>query len=416
MTKKTRNAKKDTEKRDAKTEECEHDDEKQHANVQNAVLKRALKERMYFLSILDDTDGQADEEGAGKRGGNGGRKEACFLLTGQSGMLYTVRLPTGRGGNARCNCPDHLIRKRACKHILFMTHRVLKLRYSSDDDEGDDDEIRASDGLSGLRGRHREIRDAVAKLRPDSSVRAPAAVQRAFELAVPREYLRDGKGGSGASGGVASKVEPRKIEDGDECPICYEEFGKDESLLYCTKGCGKGVHEDCMRRYAEAANGGRDDSVRCVFCRAEWVFPEDDGKATDVEAVGERGLLVNRRLIDLSELAEGSFSVARTKRSVEPEEDEDEGDSTDGGERDGWGCVDDENGESVNERTERQKSERADRAKRWAERRADGAKENAPNGVTRKRAASTKSERVDAERAESGKRQRVGRRTNRRRE
>lgn len=410
MARGTRSTKKEDIECDHKTEPCLESEEKSQKKVHNSVLNRALNERMYFLSILDEPSEQVDTEGGPSDADKDkilSAKESCFLLTGQTGKLYTVRLPMKRGGRPRCNCPDHLIRKRVCKHILFIAHRVLKLPNSSG--SNDDDEIRPSNGFAELSGRHREIRDAVANLRPDSSVRAPTAVQRAFELSVAPELLQ-GHGARSKTGAekAQTRVEPRKVEAGDECPICCEQFETDESMLFCTKGCGKGVHEDCMRRYAEAASGGH-GTVRCVFCRAEWVFPEDEGASANIERIPRRGVLYNGRLIDLSILASSSFSVPYS--SKRKKEQKDDGDNT-GEEVDAWGCVD---GEIMTEKRKRQKDERDERAKRRAERDAESKQEMPAATGRRTRAMTAKSELDIAEGPPSGKRRKVGNRGSERR-
>lgn len=46
-----------------------------------------------------------------------------------------------------------------------------------------------------------------------------------------------------------SGVQRRAIEDGDICPICYDDFsGVDTAqLVFCGSGCGQNVHGKCMR-------------------------------------------------------------------------------------------------------------------------------------------------------------------------
>lgn len=427
MGRKTKSTKKEETQDRQKEEPRLEQEEKSPKKIQNPVLKRALKERMYFLSVLDERGERIDGgEGPSNASQSNSSREACFLLTGQTGNLYTVRLPTARGGRLRCNCPDHLIRKRSCKHILFIAHRVLKLPYSNardanNDDNDDDDEIRPNNGPAQLSERHREIRDAVANMHLDSSVRAPVAVQRAFELVVGPELLpQRGTQTKTGTGKTEEKVEPRNVEAGDECPICYEQFEKDESMLFCTKGCGKGVHEDCMRRYAEAAAGGH-GTVRCVFCRAEWIFPEDEGQGHSAngeglfaEGIPLRGLLNQGRLIDLSSVATSSFSASsanQRRTNGVKHDDDDAGEEAD--------TLDYVNGESMDEKKERQKDERDERAKRRAERTVNANQETVAVTGRRTRAKRSKSEPNDADDANpdadpdagSGKRRRVGTRS-----
>lgn len=62
-------------------------------------------------------------------------------------------------------------------------------------------------------------------------------------------YLKSLSGAADESGDeievVTNDKGKKKVEEGDECPICYEDIregGKgQESLVYDTAGCGKGV-------------------------------------------------------------------------------------------------------------------------------------------------------------------------------
>lgn len=44
-------------------------------------------------------------------------------------------------------------------------------------------------------------------------------------------------------------MQRREIEEGDICPICYEEFSgaNPAQLVHCRSGCGQNVHGKCMR-------------------------------------------------------------------------------------------------------------------------------------------------------------------------
>ncbi|AAZ11405.1 Ring finger domain containing protein, putative [Trypanosoma equiperdum] len=60
---------------------------------------------------------------------------------------------------------------------------------------------------------------------------------------------------------------PRPIEEGDVCPICFEEFGNDTSLDYCGGGCGKYIHTRCFKQYKRHNLVG---PLRCPYCRSLW--------------------------------------------------------------------------------------------------------------------------------------------------
>lgn len=350
-------------------------------NARSTVFSRALSERMFLMSHLGPEEGESD---------------AVFLVAGQSGKLYTVRLPTSNGDLARCNCPDQLIRKRTCKHLLFVAHRVLKLDLerdtdhavkksatadagsraiaegentgadgSSEDDDEDGIQVSRDESLRRLDDAYEQIEVAFNRLKdgreqPDASVNAPQAVRRAFELVVPSSMR-----GASQHGKAPAKEESvllRPVEAGDECPICYEEFdSENKSIIHCLTGCGRPVHEDCMRLYAAAA-ARIGDELRCVLCRAPWRFPgEVSPKAGSSHPdIGSRGLLNNGRLIDLSTLADDfipSSSRLRARDVMTAHDDVDVDDDD---------IVSEPAGESLKAKAARQKDERAERAKKRA--------------------------------------------------
>jgi len=63
------------------------------------------------------------------------------------------------------------------------------------------------------------------------------------------------------TGGETTKTERKPIE-GNDCPICYEEFNNAESTCYCLV-CGNNLHTDCMKRWKKHNN-----SCPCPVCRA----------------------------------------------------------------------------------------------------------------------------------------------------
>lgn len=348
----------------------------------STVRSRALSERMYLLSRLAPEDG-----------------EATFLVAGISGKLYTVRLPVCASADARprCNCPDFIFRRRACKHIQFVALRVLKLRQRSDVT------------LDSLAAAYSAVARAVeAHLAPSSpaahtgDVMAPGEVQRAFEMVVPA-HMRPANHAVTANPAPAATVEKEEEdevkkevkeedhgvpikppEEGDECPICFEEFGEDD-VLYCRIGCGKPVHASCMTTYAHAIS----DIPRCVLCRSPWEFANAcashshshshshahshqhanarghgyghgdglGGLLSQQRIDRRRGMLLNGRLIDLSIVARNSFTSSQY-RSYAYEEEEDDDDDDEEEE------VMYVTGESQSEKAMRQRSERAARARR----------------------------------------------------
>ncbi|KAH9584185.1 zinc finger protein [Trypanosoma melophagium] len=61
---------------------------------------------------------------------------------------------------------------------------------------------------------------------------------------------------------------PRQVEEGDVCPICFEELDNNTPLTYCQGGCGKHLHVRCFKLYRRHNSAV---SLRCPYCRVLWV-------------------------------------------------------------------------------------------------------------------------------------------------
>ncbi|KAJ6259747.1 E3 ubiquitin-protein ligase [Drechslerella dactyloides] len=174
-----------------------------------------------------------------------------FKIAGSTGNVYTVvlaNLPT-------CDCPDSR-RNGTCKHILFVMSKVLKVRTG----------LAYQAAL--LNSEIKEIFDKAPVLTADTAAESN-----------PSDGHRQ-----------------RKPLDQDECPVCYEAFGRDETdAFYCAAQCGSNIHKECFRQWA-ASRGSA--GVTCVMCRAPW---QDNGVD-----VGE----YSRILQDAKIGAEGYLNVA----------------------------------------------------------------------------------------------------------
>ncbi len=150
----------------------------------DARLSRALNQPLYLVEDLCS------------------EHETAWKIMGNSGTAYRVGLPLNLDVNLlECECMDHQRRKLACKHILFVLHRVLRLPL--------DEPIVLED------------------------LRRPTAA-----------------------------VEPRELDDRQECPICFESL-KDGSLVFCFAQCRNSVHSEC---YAKSVQYGR---RACPYCRCD---------------------------------------------------------------------------------------------------------------------------------------------------
>ena len=73
----------------------------------------------------------------------------------------------------------------------------------------------------------------------------------------------------------AGQVPRRELseEEGEPCPICYEELTPEDeegdTLDWCRKGCGKNVHRRCLAMLAEHS-ASVNKPLTCPLCRSDW--------------------------------------------------------------------------------------------------------------------------------------------------
>lgn len=144
-----------------------------------------------------------------------------FEVQGTS-SVYWVLLNLFRG-IVSCDCPDFQRRKCKCKHMYFIQDRVLRAPSPETDDEVK---------LWRIANELLENRELLASVMPK-----PAVV-----------------------------VAQKPITTTDECPICYEEFGK-EATLWCKKQCGTSFHKSCLLKFFKS---GTNYSQQCPYCRAAF--------------------------------------------------------------------------------------------------------------------------------------------------
>lgn len=151
-----------------------------------------------------------------------------------------------------------------------------------------------------------------------------SALEKAPNTATPYDAPAEMKerlkqiAGDFESTGEIPKVAPRLPEEGDSCPICYEDLLDDTALVHCGYGCGKPVHDECFNRYRAAHQQSRvpNGELKCVTCRTNWVM--------EARTIGKRGLLVGRRAVNLAEEMPEAFSpdspplLARARNSKAP--------------------------------------------------------------------------------------------------
>ncbi|EWC44583.1 hypothetical protein DRE_06664 [Drechslerella stenobrocha 248] len=166
-----------------------------------------------------------------------------FKVAGSTGNVYTVLL----ANVPRCNCPDSR-KNGTCKHILFVMSKVLRVR----------------DGLA-----------YQAALLNSELLEIFAHAPASLEASIPGEKRK------------------RKPLAEEECPICYEPFGKNEaSVVYCMAQCGSNIHKECFRQWAASKSGS---VVTCVICRTPWednsISAAEYGRVLQGAKVGNEGYL-----------------------------------------------------------------------------------------------------------------------------
>jgi hypothetical protein len=188
-----------------------------------AVKERALTQRLTVLSRERGSDDALEEK---------------IIIAGSTGNVYTISI----GLVPSCDCP-HAKKGNQCKHIVCVMLRVLKAR----------EEIAYQLALMSS-----ELREVIKNAPPIPGVET------------------DGKDGTENEDGNRKKIE-------GECPICYDDLGDKEAVVYCKASCGNNVHKQCMKNWMAASRG----KATCPYCRAKW--KEDtsfDGKLGEVDTQG----------------------------------------------------------------------------------------------------------------------------------
>ncbi|GAA5868248.1 hypothetical protein JCM3774_000617 [Rhodotorula dairenensis] len=171
-----------------------------------------------------------------------------FSVLGSTGNLYTVKvnhLPS-------CDCPDGA-KGNHCKHLascrfLLGVPSTSNLWYQS----------------ALLTG---ELQSIFSCARPAPRTLLEARVQSAFEIASGKKKLEPGPDGQlpAADGPVQKRIP----QEGDSCPICYEDFepGSQAGLVFCLtiSGCGNALHSECFSNWAKTSS-----PTTCPLCREKW--------------------------------------------------------------------------------------------------------------------------------------------------
>ncbi|BGO99880.1 hypothetical protein RTBOTA2_004021 [Rhodotorula toruloides] len=188
-----------------------------------------------------------------ERNRTGEISEECKVL-GSTGNCYTVKIqhePT-------CDCPDGA-KGNKCKHQLFVLLKILQVPQSSN--------LWYQAALLTP-----ELRAIFANARPAPRTQLEERIANVYKVATGK--VKAEELGEGAVGGVRKRVP----QEGDSCPICYEDFepNSETGLVFCLSpsGCGNALHAECFRNWAMTSK-----PTTCPLCREEWKGPDPAANA-----------------------------------------------------------------------------------------------------------------------------------------
>lgn len=175
-------------------------------------------------------------------------------VKGSSGNVYTIHVYSN---DATCSCPDYTRRQQPCKHILFLFGRVCR--------SADVGRYLAGLPVSHLRSQpvlHDMLDDRVRHLREDGFLlHGPTGFALNYTNIPTNERPPGCTGGRAAINPPDLPVVHRDLEEGEECPICFEGMQKESALCQCRFSCGRWYHSQCMSKW-------RQRSSQCPLCRA----------------------------------------------------------------------------------------------------------------------------------------------------
>jgi hypothetical protein len=141
-----------------------------------------------------------------------------FTIEGSRGIAYTITMDAE---GAHCTCPDRAGRAKtgACKHIIFVSTRVLKMGKAS----------------------HKMTKSMDGKL---------------TSLLVKRLQVD-----------VDLAGQQNKPLVGESCPICFDDYQEEEECAFCSQ-CRNGIHKECLVLWLKQKQS-------CPLCRTKWAVKKE---------------------------------------------------------------------------------------------------------------------------------------------
>eukprot|EP00553_Chaetoceros_curvisetus_P003672 CAMPEP_0204635066 /NCGR_PEP_ID=MMETSP0717-20131115/30687_1 /ASSEMBLY_ACC=CAM_ASM_000666 /TAXON_ID=230516 /ORGANISM="Chaetoceros curvisetus" /LENGTH=283 /DNA_ID=CAMNT_0051653699 /DNA_START=10 /DNA_END=861 /DNA_ORIENTATION=+ len=223
-------------------------------------IERALTQRLYLIQTSTPTTSPIH---CGP--------SITLTVLGSTGNVYEVNLSKVPS----CNCPDYA-KGNLCKHLLFVMLKVAGLNSN-------DPLVYQSAYVT------EEMEDIVQKLQRRTAhlsgegggvgggdtggILANEAV---------RKKHQDSSESQSSKGSNDNVVQRKAIEEGTECPICFDDLGEEYAnnasstkLTYCQRTCGTNFHAECIRIWT--SQGEQRQNPTCPACRQPWIDVKTGG-------------------------------------------------------------------------------------------------------------------------------------------
>lgn len=181
----------------------------------------------------------------------GPAQELVFHVLGTSSTVYKIKYST-KVPFPKCSCPDSTFRKQTCKHIHFLSNKVLFNYYNK---KFTIDELKA--------------------LYQDTLKRLPH-LDHIYDKDIEQQYNQV----LDESAGILHEIDKPRNAD-EDCCICMEPFTKNEvenhvKFIVSCKVCKNGIHKECWTRWNKHSHG------KCPYCRAKnSAKKHNEGSHTD---------------------------------------------------------------------------------------------------------------------------------------
>jgi Ring finger domain/SWIM zinc finger len=207
-------------------------------------LERAETQRLYLVERNQTAETSCD-----------------MVVLGSTGNVYNVHI----GEIPTCSCPDFARKQDLCKHIMFVTLKVIGL------DKSDPRCYQRAYLPSELV----EMMQLMQNRQVGGGTLANESVRK--------NYAQLKEGGEPRSQNPDDLYAPRRpLEHDSDCPICFDSLGGSggQLLTYCRGTCGANFHADCIRAWKTRG------AATCPNCRQPWVEEHDPTKPANANKEG----------------------------------------------------------------------------------------------------------------------------------